>query len=75
MFEAFTARARQAIAGAQRGSRGGPRDVEVEHLSLGLFCCEDVVSRVWADFGLTGVTRFDALPSMPVAARAPSPAR
>ncbi|HEY1775441.1 MAG TPA: Clp protease N-terminal domain-containing protein [Solirubrobacteraceae bacterium] len=55
MFEAFTAQARHALAGAQREAREmGHGAVEVEHLLVGLFACEDeIVSRVWADFGLT----------------------
>ena len=54
MFEAFTDDAREAIGCAQREARDmGYGTVQVEHLLLGLFWCEDdVVSGVWADFGL-----------------------
>jgi ATP-dependent Clp protease ATP-binding subunit ClpC len=54
MFETFTAHAREAIDCAQREAREmGYETVEVEHLLLGLFGCQDqIVSRVWTDFGL-----------------------
>lgn len=54
MFEAFTAPACQAIQCAQREAcEMGHATVEVEHLLLGLFGGEDdIVSRVWTDFGL-----------------------
>ena len=55
VFEAFTEQAREAMVVAQgeaRDMRHGA--VQVEHLLLGLFSDEDdIVDRVWADFGLT----------------------
>jgi ATP-dependent Clp protease ATP-binding subunit ClpC len=55
VFEAFTEQAREAIVRAQREARDmGHGAVQVEHLLLGLFSDEDdIVDRVWADFGLT----------------------
>jgi ATP-dependent Clp protease ATP-binding subunit ClpC len=55
VFEAFTEQARGAIVRAQSEARGmGHGAVQVEHLLLGLFSDEDdIVDRVWADFGLT----------------------
>jgi ATP-dependent Clp protease ATP-binding subunit ClpC len=55
VFEAFTERAREAIVRAQREAREmGHGAVQVEHLLLGLFSDQDqIVDRVWADFGLT----------------------
>ena len=55
VFEAFTEQAREAIVRARREARDmGHGAVQVEHLLLGLFSDEDdIVDRVWADFGLT----------------------
>jgi ATP-dependent Clp protease ATP-binding subunit ClpA len=54
-FEAFTEQARAAIVPAQGEARDmGHGAVQVEHLLLDLFSDEDdIVDRVWADFGLT----------------------
>lgn len=55
VFEKFTEHAREAIMRAQREAREMRHGaVGVEHLLLGLFSSEDdIVTRVWADFGLT----------------------
>jgi hypothetical protein len=56
VFEAFSEQAREAIACAQDEAREmGHETVQVEHLLLGLFAPEDdILSRLWEDFGLTG---------------------
>jgi ATP-dependent Clp protease ATP-binding subunit ClpC len=55
VFETFTEQAREAILRAQHEARDmGHGAVQVEHLLLGMFSPEDdIVSRVWADSGLT----------------------
>jgi ATP-dependent Clp protease ATP-binding subunit ClpC len=55
MLETFTEQAREAIVRAQHEASGmGHREVQVEHLFLGLFSDENgIVGKLLADLGLT----------------------